>query len=356
MLTANDAIHGWSPAGDDDVEVNVSQDMYFMAISPIASSSLVLSPICPPLNTTLPKTRCPQSQSTTLAPLMDVTRTAIAPSSDRRAQRNRNRDPSWIPRPRNAFIIFRCEYSREHAQGAQESQNDQDSNNASVKTLSKRAADAWKQLPPSEKERYKILADKEREEHARLHPHYRFRPMKRQVSVSGTRRDSWERSQSPKAASVESRPAPSAHIPSVLTAAPEKPRSNPSVDRVEVSPPVLQVAAAPLPEPSSYPIDLTGTDAELPLGVNYNDHVLFYPSPEPTLPSDSSPPSGSVELYSPLCTSEFSIPPDMFRCNDSTFGLDPTQEDLERAQALEAYATGLYHHDLFSPFPFPEYY
>ena len=251
MLTTNDTIHGWSPTGEDDDEVNVSQGMCFMTINPISSSSF-LSPVCPPLNPPLPKHCSPQSMSAPLAPLTEATHTAIAPSSDRRAQRNRNRDPSWIPRPRNAFIIFRCEYSREHAQGAQESQNDDDLNNASVKTLSKRAAEAWKQLHPSERERYKILADREREEHARLYPHYRFRPMKRQVSV--TRKDSCERSQSPKTVSVESNPAPSVHMPSVLTAAPEKPRSNPSVEQIEASVPVPQITLAPFPEPTSYPI------------------------------------------------------------------------------------------------------
>lgn len=245
MLTASDIVYGWSPDRDDDVEVNVSQD------------------ICFPL----------------------ITHPPMAPSSDRRAQRNRNRDPSWIPRPRNAFIIFRCEYSREHAQSAQGSQNDPDSD-TSVKTLSKRAAEAWKQLSASERERYKILADREREEHARLYPNYRFRPMKR--LVSGTRKSSCERSQSPKGGFVEGRPVPAAYSPSVLSTAPKKPRLNPSVDPTELSTSIPQLTAAPFVEPLS--------------------------------------------------------------------GLDQTHEDLERAQALEAYVIGLYNHDLFSPFSFPEYY
>ncbi|KAG2132848.1 high mobility group box domain-containing protein, partial [Suillus bovinus] len=106
----------------------------------------------------------------------------MAPSSDRRAQRNRSRDPSWIPRPRNAFIIFRCEYSRKHSQASQEGDEESEAPNPTAKTLSKRAAEAWKELSASEKDTYKVLADKEREEHARLYPHYRFRPMRRQIS------------------------------------------------------------------------------------------------------------------------------------------------------------------------------
>lgn len=111
-----------------------------------------------------------------------ITHQPVAPSSDRRAQRNRSRDPSWIPRPRNAFIIFRCEYSREHSQAAQDGDGESELPNPTAKTLSKRSAEAWRQLTASEKERYKVLAEKEREEHARLYPHYRFRPMRRQVS------------------------------------------------------------------------------------------------------------------------------------------------------------------------------
>ncbi|KIK94590.1 hypothetical protein PAXRUDRAFT_47613, partial [Paxillus rubicundulus Ve08.2h10] len=99
----------------------------------------------------------------------------MAPSSDRRAQRNRSRDPSWIPRPRNAFIIFRCEYSREHTQSAQGQERDKFTN-PTAKSLSKRAAEAWKQISGAEKDRYKLLAEREREEHARLYPSYRFRP------------------------------------------------------------------------------------------------------------------------------------------------------------------------------------
>ena len=254
MLTANDTIHGWSPTGGDDEDVNVSQDTCFMTIGRFSSSSSTfLSPICPPLEPTPPKTCLPHSQSTPLAPLTGVSHSPVAPSSDRRAQRNRNRDPSWIPRPRNAFIIFRCEYSREHAQGSQESQNDNDPTNPSVKTLSKRAADAWKQLSPPEKDRYKVLADKEREEHARLYPHYRFRPMKRQVS--GTRRMSCERSRGPTVVSVERPPVLPTHLPSVLASAPQKLHSDSSVARAEVSAPMPHVTAAAPLEPSSYPID-----------------------------------------------------------------------------------------------------
>lgn len=268
MLSVNDAIHGWSPIGGDDEDVNVSPDMHFMTIKPFpATSNVFLSTMCPPLDTS-PKTCPPESQTTPSAPLTGVPH-ASAPSSDRRAQRNRNRDPSWIPRPRNAFIIFRCEYSREHSQGAQDAQSDDGASNPTVKTLSKRAADAWKLLPAPERERYKVLADKEREEHARLYPHYRFRPMKRQVSAGG-RRPSQEWTQDPRVPSVGRPPVSSTHMPSVLAPAPKKLRSSPSVERGEESASVPRATIVPLPEPSSsYP---TGIDPRAEVSYPCDTH------------------------------------------------------------------------------------
>ncbi|KAG2359733.1 hypothetical protein BDR07DRAFT_1611189 [Suillus spraguei] len=152
VSTAHPVLRGWSPASvEDDHDVHLPDQTYPLASHFIASNSCIIHQPMPP-------------------------------SSDRRAQRNRSRDPSWIPRPRNAFIIFRCEYSRKHSQAAQDGDDDLEPPNPTAKTLSKRAAEAWKQLPASDKDNYKVLADKEREEHARLYPHYRFRPMRRQIA------------------------------------------------------------------------------------------------------------------------------------------------------------------------------
>lgn len=113
-------------------------------------------------------------------------------TSERRAQRNRARDPSWVPRPPNAFIIFRAEYSRKHAQANKDS-----SVKTPEKTLSKRAAETWRVLSESEKARYKQLAEQERLDHAKKHPDYRYKPQRRQgdvprVTVSISRREQVE--------------------------------------------------------------------------------------------------------------------------------------------------------------------
>ncbi|KAF9065171.1 high mobility group box domain-containing protein, partial [Rhodocollybia butyracea] len=72
-------------------------------------------------------------------------------------------------RPRNAFIIFRCQYSRENARGAQAGDSDR-------QTMSKRAGEAWKFLSSTEKDHYKELAEQEKNDHALAHPGYHYRP------------------------------------------------------------------------------------------------------------------------------------------------------------------------------------
>ncbi|KAF8633354.1 hypothetical protein AX17_004526 [Amanita inopinata Kibby_2008] len=85
-------------------------------------------------------------------------------------------NPTWVARPRNAFIIFRCEYARRHSRMGKRVKR---TGAPADKSLSKRAAEAWHQLSNGERDHFKTLAEQERIEHARMHPDYRFRPMKR---------------------------------------------------------------------------------------------------------------------------------------------------------------------------------
>ncbi|KAH7920665.1 hypothetical protein BV22DRAFT_1132883 [Leucogyrophana mollusca] len=198
------SIQGWSPSGDEDEDVFILDEPH-VSTSPFeplklsvatgysypfhASATLRRSqPRRSGSNQSPPAPSCfHPSQLLSSSSQLFPSRHSMAPSSDRRAQRNRTRDPSWIPRPRNAFIIFRCEYSREHTQTAHDGDEDHEVVNPTAKTLSKRAAEAWKHLCAAEKDRYKVLADKEREEHAKLYPHYRFRPVRRQISAARRR-------------------------------------------------------------------------------------------------------------------------------------------------------------------------
>ena len=118
---------------------------------------------------------------------IDLPSTSSLSSSDRRAIRNRLRDPDWVPRPRNAFIIFRCEYSRKHAR---DPTDPSDRSSRCDKTLSKRAGEEWRRLSAAEREQYKLLAEQEKVTHALQNPDYRFKPMRRPppvLSSSSTR-------------------------------------------------------------------------------------------------------------------------------------------------------------------------
>ncbi|KAH7911905.1 hypothetical protein BJ138DRAFT_1005635 [Hygrophoropsis aurantiaca] len=399
----------------------------------------------------------------------------MAPSSDRRAQRNRTRDPSWIPRPRNAFIIFRCEYSREHTQGTNDGDGGQEIVNPTAKTLSKRAAEAWKHLTTAEKDRYKVMADKEREEHARIYPHYRFRPVRRQVSVVRKRQSdpshSLERiggGSSPlhsssldideqpasdlaendaKASSINFPPSSSqksSHVSSPASVTQRRPSSVPPRDtfptpyvppaiprgpirrsksaageplsprvpldhvsqaaytrfgpegsRTQPWPPIIE-PPAPLIEPAAlfngFDFELSGMDLELsqpmsdicpsttyalPTQATSYPSMSYSTSPLATVASsligwngEFGPPSPSTsghtrssssqeEAVTPSGHHHSSLISAPYITTNATSGYlsgnekGSSYEDLERAQALEAYAIGLHNYDMFTEYPDP---
>lgn len=88
----------------------------------------------------------------------------------------RRGDKNFVSRPRNDFIIFRCEYAKLHSKAGKRVRRPPGA--VVGQTLSRRAGDAWRSLPPEDKKRYHELALQEKEEHARMHPNYRFKPNK----------------------------------------------------------------------------------------------------------------------------------------------------------------------------------
>ncbi|KAJ4485370.1 hypothetical protein J3R30DRAFT_3401186 [Lentinula aciculospora] len=89
--------------------------------------------------------------------------------------RPRKGDPNWVARPKNAFIIFRCEYAKKNARGTGTVGGKRGLPPVD-KTMSKRAGDEWKKLSKSQKFYYRQLADQEKRDHALAHPGYRYRP------------------------------------------------------------------------------------------------------------------------------------------------------------------------------------
>ncbi|KAL0068470.1 slightly ste11-like protein [Marasmius tenuissimus] len=76
-------------------------------------------------------------------------------------------------------MIFRCEYVAQHKRGKGVPPS-------SGKTLPVEAAEAWRGLPAEEKEKYALLAEKEKVEHARRHPGYQYHPKKKAQSGNST--------------------------------------------------------------------------------------------------------------------------------------------------------------------------
>jgi hypothetical protein len=88
------------------------------------------------------------------------------PSSSR--PHGKRRDPSYIPRPPNAFILFRCAFIKE--------QNVPGKVEGNHSRLSKIIGLCWKQLPPEEKEKWEAQAVIAQAEHRAHYPDWRFRP------------------------------------------------------------------------------------------------------------------------------------------------------------------------------------
>ncbi|KAJ3486323.1 hypothetical protein NLJ89_g11821 [Agrocybe chaxingu] len=81
---------------------------------------------------------------------------------------SKRRDPSYIPRPPNAFILFRSAFIRE--------QNVPGKVEGNHSKLSKIIGLCWKQLPPEEREKWEARAVVAQAEHRAQYPDWRFRP------------------------------------------------------------------------------------------------------------------------------------------------------------------------------------
>ncbi|KAF7356407.1 HMG box domain-containing protein [Mycena venus] len=99
-----------------------------------------------------------------------------------------NAQTKKIPRPPNSFIIFRTEYTRLHhnPKGTRSRRDALRDDVKAIASVSRKAGDAWRLLPPEEKQRYQHLAELAKEQHARAHPNYQYRPQRHKTS--GARR------------------------------------------------------------------------------------------------------------------------------------------------------------------------
>jgi hypothetical protein len=167
-----------------------------------------------------PSTQVIRLDTSTISPVASSTAVAsVVESTD------------YIPRPRNAFIIFRADRSKKY-QGR------------TASDISQLVAAEWKSLSTDVKARYEQQADEEKQRHKVLYPHYRFQPKQKPKIKDKEERKKIETKVAEK---LEERRAQK-------RAARARAKKRREMERV-----TQQIAPMPLPVPLGYPPQLDST-------------------------------------------------------------------------------------------------
>ncbi|KAG6872528.1 hypothetical protein C0995_009102 [Termitomyces sp. Mi166 len=110
----------------------------------------------------------PEPASPTSA-LFPPSETPAPPPTRRRVPPGKRRSMGYIPRPPNAFMLFRADFVRQkHVPGTIETNHG---------SLSKIIGNCWRALPLEEKKVWEVKAKHAKAEHKARYPDYRFRPV-----------------------------------------------------------------------------------------------------------------------------------------------------------------------------------
>ncbi|CAE6532475.1 unnamed protein product [Rhizoctonia solani] len=90
---------------------------------------------------------------------------------------SRRQPPGHIPRPRNAFILYRSWYVRQGF--LSDVENDH-------REISRIVGKIWKQMSPEEQAPWKAMAEEEKAEHARMYPNYKYSPNSRRDAAAAS--------------------------------------------------------------------------------------------------------------------------------------------------------------------------
>ncbi|KIM36997.1 hypothetical protein M413DRAFT_448734 [Hebeloma cylindrosporum] len=109
------------------------------------------------------------SASSPTATLFPPSETPAPAPTRKRCPPGKRRSQGYIPRPPNAFMLFRADFVRQkHVPGSIETNHG---------SLSKIIGTCWRQLPFEEKRFWEVKAKVEKAKHKALYPTYRFRPV-----------------------------------------------------------------------------------------------------------------------------------------------------------------------------------
>ncbi|KAF8810037.1 hypothetical protein BYT27DRAFT_7209651 [Phlegmacium glaucopus] len=155
-------LSGWAPP--DNAE-------YIEVLPPVQN------PICHRKSNHVPSAGTGSTSTLTIFPLeLDQQDGCTGFASATAMGDNKHTDPNWVARPRNKFILFRCDYVRKHSRDGKHGRRS--SGSEIEKSLSKQAAEAWHRLSKEERLYWKECAATERIEHAKRYPNYRYQPKK----------------------------------------------------------------------------------------------------------------------------------------------------------------------------------
>lgn len=124
-------------------------------------------------------------QTTSERPLHKRHRTpppTLHEDEDAESDAEQGEQDSHIPRPRNAWIIFRSTELDKHKEFDQHGKIVKGKKPQAA--LSKEIAIRWRAFTPQEKQPYTDMAEREKEEHKRLYPGYKFQPKSKEVKAA----------------------------------------------------------------------------------------------------------------------------------------------------------------------------
>jgi len=124
-----------------------------------------LQPSCPPLHP-IPLSKNPKMKSTT-SKIILPTPTLIPPDPSKKSHA-RKQPVGHIPRPRNAFILFRCDFVRQK-KIPESVENDH-------RNISRIVGKIWREMTDQEKRPWVEMAEHEKHVHLQANPNYRFNP------------------------------------------------------------------------------------------------------------------------------------------------------------------------------------
>ncbi|KAK0467314.1 uncharacterized protein EV420DRAFT_1508125, partial [Desarmillaria tabescens] len=224
----------------------------------------------------------------------------------------KSKDPNHIPRPANAFMLFRADFVRQkHVPGSIETNHG---------SLSKIIGGIWHGLPLNEKKKWEARARQEKARHKKQYPTYQFRPVHNKNKKGKTKSTKSKKKAAPKQRPVEVDEKRCQDVASLLLDGKKGDELAEAVRQLDQTrlalglvsrrsssvPPELDLAGGPIQLPS-----LLSSDS-LPRRPSSTQPFVYLPYPPPVFESNYLPPAlpeVNTSLFSSLNPFAATCPP-----------------------------------------------